>query len=249
MARKTVGELVDDILSSMDSDPVTLYDDTEESRQVAQILETTYYNLIDGKDWPNLYQMFQLTETTASTPCHMTIPKGVMDVQYIKYNCRNSTDTKDKYLEIKFLPPREFMAMLDGRDSSSSIVDQINDTIYYNFYNDRAPTYYTSINETTVIFDAYDSDIEAYLKTNKTQCYGKIYPTVTMADGFYFDLPPDAFSLLLAEAKATAFQELKQIQNPKAETHAITQRRRMSQEAWKLRNGITYPDYGRKGHK
>ena len=249
MARKTVGELVDDILSAMDSDPVTLYDDTEESRQVAQILETTYYNLIDGKDWPNLYTMFQLTQTSAATPCHMTIPTGVMDIQYVKYNCRSSTDTKDKYLELKFLEPKKFMEILDGRDSSATNVTQITSTIYYNFYNDRAPTYYTSLNETTVIFDAFDSAVETFVKTTKTQCYGKTYPTVTMADGFYFDLPPDAFSLLLAEAKATAFQELKQTQNTKAEQHSVTQRRRMSQEAWKLRNGITYPNYGRKGHK
>jgi hypothetical protein len=249
MARKTVGELVDDILSAMDSDPVTLYDDTEESRQVAQILETTYYNLIDGKDWPNLYTMFQLTQTSAATPCHMTIPTGIMDLQYVKYNVRTIDDVRDKYLEIKFLEPKDFMMMLDARDSSAANITQITSTIYYNFYNDRAPTFYTSLNETTAIFDAFDTDVETFLKTIKTQCYGKTYPTVTMADGFYFDLPPDAFSLLLAEAKATCFQELKQVANPKAEQHAVTQRRRMSQEAWKIRNGITYPNYGRRGHK
>ena len=245
MARMTVGELVDDILSSMDSDPVTLYDDTVESRQVAQILLSTYYHLIDGKDWPNLYSMFTLTETSASTPCHMTIPTATMDIKWVKYNVRTSTDTKDKYQEIKFLEPQEFMLILDARDSSATNVDQITaSSIKYNFYNDRAPSYYTSINETTAIFDAYDSDVEAFLKTAKTQVYGKTYPTVTLSDGMYFDLPPDAFSLLLEEAKSMAWAELKQTQHIKAEQRSITQRRRMSKEAWKIRNSTRYPDYG-----
>jgi len=250
MARMTLGELVDDILSSMDSDPVTTYDDTVESRQVADILRTTYYNLIDGRDWPNLYSMFTLTETSASTPCTMTIPTATIDLKWVKYNVRSSTDTKDRYQEIIFKEPREFMALLDARDSSASNIDQKTiSSIKYNFYNDRAPTYYTSINETTAIFDAYDVDVETYLKTTKTQVYGKSYPTVTLSDGMYFDLPPDAFSLLLEEAKSRAFVELKQINNPKADQWAGIQKRRMSQEAWKIRNGVTYSSYGRNGKK
>jgi hypothetical protein len=251
MAIKTVGELVDDILSAMDSDPVTLYDDTVESRQVAQILETVYYQIIDGKDWPNLYSPFRLTQTGVSTPTHLTIPSGVMDIKYIKYDCKDVDDTKDKYTEIKWMEPKPFMDMLDARDSSATEIDQITDTssILLNIYNDRAPVYYTSFDEQTIIMDSYDSAVETYLKTAKTQCYGKVYPTVTMADDFIFDLPPDAFSLLLAEAKAVAFAELKQIQNPKAEQFAVTQRRRMSQEAWRIRNGISYPNYGRSGVK
>lgn len=246
----TVGELVDDILSSMDSDPVTLYDDTVESRQVAQILLSTYYHLIDGKDWPNLYSMFTLTETSASTPCTMTIPSTTMDIKWIKYNVRTSSDTKDKYQAIQFLEPESFMTVLDARDSSASNIDQKTiSSIKYNFFNDHAPTYCTSIDETTIIFDSYDVAVETYLKTAKTQCYGKTYPTVTLSDGMYFNLPPDAFSLLLEEAKSTAWVELKQTQNVKAEQRAITQRRRMSQEAWKIRNGISYPSYGRRGVK
>ena len=34
--------------------------------------------------------------------------------------------------------------------------------------------------------------------------------------------------------------------NQKAEQVSVSQRRRMSQEAWKIKNGITYADYGRK---
>ena len=247
----TLIEMVTDILSDMDSDVVTSYLDTVESEQVAQILKTTYFNMIDGRDWPHLYQPFRLTESSATTPTHMTFGNTVMNVDYVKYNIRTATDTKDRYIEIKFMEPKAFMGMLDARDSSATNVDQTTDAsgILLNIYNDRAPSYYTSFDEETVIFDSYDIGVDTYLTTAKNQCYGKIYPTVTLSDSFYFDLPTEAFSWLLSEAKATCALTLKQSQNPKAEQVAVTQRRRMSQEAWKIRNGITYPDYGRRSKK
>ena len=244
----TVGEMVDDILNDMDSDPVTLYNDTEESRQVAQILKTTYYNLIDGRDWPNLYKPFQLAESSVATPTHMTFGLDVMSFKYIKYNVRQVTDTRDKFVEIKFYDPQDFMRLLDVRDSSAANVTKITDTtgIFLNIYNDRAPSYYTSFDEKTVIFDAHDSAVETFLKTVKTQCYGRIEPVVTLSDGFYFDLPTDAFSLLLNTAKSVSSITLKQMPNLEAKEAAITQKRRMSQEKWKKEQGIKYPDYGRK---
>lgn len=247
----TLGEMVDDILSSLDSDPVTTYNDTVEGEQVALILRTTYYNLIDGKDWPQLYTMFQLTQSSSSTPTHMTLGTTITDVKYIKYNVKSSTDTVDKFIEIEYKTPQEFMAILDARPSDNTSVTQITDAsgIYLNIVNDQPPMYYTSFDESTIIFDAFDNTVETFLKTIKTQCYGRQEPTVTLSDGMYFNLPTDAFSLLLNEAKAVAWAELKQVQNPKAEQHANSQRRRMSQEAWKLKNGIKYPNLGRKGKK
>ena len=54
------------------------------------------------------------------------------------------------------------------------------------------------------------------------------------------------FSYLLNEAKSTAFLTLKQMANQKAEQQSVSQRRRMSQESWKITNGITFGNYGRK---
>lgn len=251
--RMTWFEIVEDILNDLDSDVVTSWDDTEESRQVSQIMETTYWNLIDGHDWPHLYKPFQLTESSASTPTHMTIANNVMNIDFVKYNIRSSTDTKDRFSIIPFVRPQEFMHRLDARDSSATNVDQITDAsgIFLNIYNDRAPSFYTSFDEETIVFDAYDSDVETYLRTTKTQCYGKIYPTLTVTDGFYVDLPTEAFSYFLNEAKSTAAIVLKQQQHPKAEQHSITQRRRMAQQAWKINEnmGIRYPNYGRRSRK
>lgn len=61
MPKYTLLDMTQDILSDMNSDEVNSIADTIESMQVAQIIKSTYYNIIDGRDWPHLYQMFQLT--------------------------------------------------------------------------------------------------------------------------------------------------------------------------------------------
>lgn len=249
--------MVDDILNDMDSDPTfdnTPLEDiasTEESRQVMQILKTTYFSIIDGKDWPHLYNTFQLTETDGTTPTTMDIPSNIMDFKYIKYDIQSATDTKDRFTKIKYIEPEEFLNITDARDSSSTDIDQITASsgILINVYNERAPIYWTSPDDETVIFDAYDSGVETFLKTAKTSCYGKIYPTWTETDAFVPDLPIDAFSYFLAEAKSMCFLNIKQAANPKVEAQSVTHRRRMSQEAHKIDNSIKYVTFGRNSKK
>lgn len=249
MARLTLLEIVQDIMSDMDSDEVNSIDDTLESSQVAQIVKTTYFNIIDGRDWPHLYRFFQLTASGLTTrPTHMTIPEGVINVRYVKYNTKTLVGDKDLYTQMKYKTPEEFMDIVNKRDSTESIVDVVADAtgISLNIYNERPPQYYTSFDNEVIIMDAYDSDLESTLVTSKTECYGKYYPTWTHTDAAYPDLPIQSFGYLLNEAKSTCFLVLKQQANQKAEQHSVTQRRRQSQEAWKVKNGITYPNYGRK---
>jgi hypothetical protein len=259
MPLMTYLEMVDDILNDMDSEPTfdnTPLEDiasTEESRQVTQIIKTTYYNIIDGKDWPHLYKMFQLTETDASSPTKMTIPTNVMDFDYIKFDIKETGETRLKFSDVTYKSPKDFMDMLDRRDNDDSTVTSITDAtgIFLNIYNERHPQYWTSFDDRSVVFDAYDQAIEAFLQTEDTQCRGKVYPTVTETDAFVFDLPVDAFSYLLAEAKSVCFNVLKQQPNAKAEQQSTTQRRRMSAEAHKINSltGINYPNYGRTSKK
>lgn len=251
MAKMTLLEIVQDILSDMDSDEVNSISDTVEASQVAQVVKSTYFSLIDGKEWPHLYSMFQLTSSgNSAQPTHMSYPSTVEDVKYIKYNIRDVADTKDIFQEIKWKTPEDFMELVNKRSSAETTITKITDTtgISINVYNERPPQYYTSFDNDNLIFDAYDIAVDSTLQTSKTECYGKLYPSWTVSDSFYPDLPNNAFSLLLNEAKSICFVTLKQSTNPKAEQHSVSQRRRMSQKAWKNENqkGISYPDYGRK---
>jgi len=60
MAKLTLLEMTQDIMSDMDSDDVNSINDSVEALQVAQIIKTTYYNIIDGKNYAFLYELFQV---------------------------------------------------------------------------------------------------------------------------------------------------------------------------------------------
>ena len=59
MAKLTVLAMVQDILSDMNSDEVNSINDTIEAQQVAQIINTTYFEIISSRDWPHLETLFQ----------------------------------------------------------------------------------------------------------------------------------------------------------------------------------------------
>jgi len=143
--------------------------------------------------------------------------------------------------------PEDFMEVVDSRDSSKSNVTVVTDPtgISINVMKDKAPEYFTSFDDENLVFDSYDSEVDTTLQNNKTQCHGKRSVAFTLSDSFTPDLPVQMFSYLLAEAKSTSFVTLKQMANAKAEQVSVSQKRRMSQDAWRVKNGIHYPNYGR----
>lgn len=58
MPKLTLLDIVQDVLSDMDSDEVNSINDSIEALQVAAIAKSTFYNIIDGRDWPHLYTVY-----------------------------------------------------------------------------------------------------------------------------------------------------------------------------------------------
>jgi len=248
MAKMTLLEMTQDILSDMDSDEINSINDSVESLQVAQIIKSTYYNIIDGRDYDFLYEFFQVdSNASSSTPTHMKLPETIIDLKWIKYNCKETVASKNKYLKIIYKTPEDFMEIIDKRDSTKSNVTVVTDAtgITLNIINDKAPEYFTSFDDEYIVFDSYDSGIDTVLQKSKTQCHGKRSVTFTLSDTFTPDLPVQMFTYLLAEAKSVAFVTLKQMANAKVEQMSVSQKRRMSQDAWRIKKGIHYPNYGR----
>lgn len=250
--RLSLLDIVQTILSDLNSDDVNNIGDTVESMQVATIVRTVYFNILDGRDWPHLYKLFQLESVNSiSKPTHMKLPDNVIDldtIRFVKYDCKKVGDTEPRYQEIKFITPFEFLKMSDSRRTGDSRVQTVieDSGVPLFIMNSKAPHYYTCFDNTHLIFDSYDVDIDTTLHESKTQAYGKIQPVWQMVDDFIPDLPPNAFSYLLAEATSVASLRLKELGDQKAEQNSITQKRRLSQEAWRVDKGIKLPDYGRK---
>lgn len=250
--RLTLLDMTQTILSAMTSDDVNHIGDTLESFQVAMMIRTVYYQMLNGKDWPHLYKLYQLESSEdINKPTHMRLPDNILDVDTIKdvkYNRKRTDDDIDRFKPIVFLEPQKFLIMLDGRRSDDTNVKVVIDEsdIPFNILINKNPHYYTCFDNVHIVFDSYRQDLEDTLQEHKTSVYGKIQPVWIMEDSFIPDLPPNAFSYLLAESMSLCFVNVKEAPNQKAEQYSVSQRRRLSQEAWRVNKGIKFPDYGRK---
>lgn len=249
MAKLSLLEMVVDILNDMDSDEVNSIEDTIESIQVAQILKTTYFNMLGTRNWPHLRQLLTFSNSgTTDRPTHLRVKDDVKELDFVNYNKQKQDETRRRYTCIKYLEPDEFLRMTNQRNNENDNVDVVVDNtgIELLIYNDRYPDYYTSFDDQWLVFDSYDSAIDSTLVAAKVQAQGYVEPTWTLDDSFIPDLPSEAFPALLAEAKSTAFLALKQVANEKAEQQAGRSNRWLSRKAWKVNGGLKYPNYGRR---
>ena len=249
--KMTLLELTQNILSSMDSDEVNSYSDTTESRQVAEIIRTAYYNIIARAQLPEHQDLFSLDASgDTALPVLMYKPENVRKIEWIKYDKSDSgVASEPEYDYVTFLPLAQFLNIVHKLDPDETNVDSLtlNDHIYY-YRNDIAPTYYTVIGDYNILFDAYNEDVDDTLQETKTICFGQIQPTFTLDDDFTPDLDAAQFPLLLNEAKSLAFLELKQMTNEKAEQESRRQWR-TTQHTKKLQKTSPFdelPHFGRK---
>jgi hypothetical protein len=249
MATKTLLEIVQNILSDMDSDEVNSITDTTEAMQVAEIVRTTYDEVAASRDWEYHKRLFSLVSSgNSALPNYMKLPDDVVKIEFIKYNKRTHSDTRDRYETVTYKYPDEFIDYCNGRngDEDNTVLVTDHSGIEYYIENDKAPSYYTSFNDEWVVFDSYDSEVDDTLRESKNQVYGTIVPELAMSNTAVPSLPPEAFPYLIAEAKSVAFSHLRQTANAKEEQKSRRQRTWLAQKNWRVHGGIRYPDYGRK---
>src|SRR5574343_945444 len=118
--KKTLLEIVQDIANDLDSDFVNSIDDTVEAQQIAQIVKSTFNEMISNRNWPHLKKLVQFEAAgSLSKPNYLRIPEGTKEVEFINYDCRKVTDTSAKYREIKYLKPDEFLKLCSSRNTDN----------------------------------------------------------------------------------------------------------------------------------
>lgn len=228
--RYTLIEIVQLILSSMDSDEVSSITDTVEAYQVAAIAKSVFYDMATDLNLPEHHGLFQLVASGDNNlPCLMTVPSTVCNVGTISYNVEEDGANHPNWKELTYVPLDEFVRMQNAlRELTSDIVEMDVPSNGQTFgllaWTDRHPTYFTSFNDGTLLFDAHKSLLDTTLQSTKTQCYGSLYPTFTLADSFAPMLDPSQFAYYVNKVKVRAFYELKQQENPEAAAEARKQK-------------------------
>lgn len=222
----TLLDLVQTILSSTDGDEVNSINDNVEAQQIARIVRTVYFDIVDRANLPEQYTLFQLNPSLDSTkPILMSLPSTLKSLKWIKYNVATIDNPELTMQDIMPLPLEDYLRMMYSLNTTDPNVETMSLTVNSNtfsflYYNDRAPTYYTSFDDGNILFDSFDSAVDSTLQGSKTQCYGLKTVPWSMVDTFIPDLDDAQFSLLINEAKSLAFQETKQTQHPIADRNS-----------------------------
>lgn len=250
--KRSLLEIVQTVLSSMDSDNVNSIFDTIESEQVAFCIRDVYMAMVSNRDWPHLKRPVKIDAfSDPSYPTHMTVQDSIKKLVLLNYNKAGINEPRKIYHPVKWAEPDQFLRLTNLQNSTQDNVDVIIDPsgVELLIRNDQAPTYFTSFNDKTLVFDSYDKEVDDTLQSSKIQAHAYVMPVFQMTDTYIPDLPDHAFSALIEESKSRAAVEYRQQENPKAEQEARRQQRWLSRNDWRVEGGIRYPDYGRRRRK
>lgn len=255
--KQTLLEMVQTILSAMDSDEVNSITDTTESYQVALLLKNLYYDIAVDLGLAEHENLIELQSSGDPTkPTLMTIPDNVIQITWIKYDNKEDGDNFSKFEPVCYMEFTPFLEMMTSlREWSTSdvgemVVDVGTDTFPILYRKDKFPNWYTIVGDHTLIFDSYKSDTDTTLTKNKTMAYGLTYPTFSLADDFVPDLNPQQFPYFMNRAKVRAFAEIKQAVHQEAAVEARRQKivHQFRGDRTKVKPALRrYKRYGRKG--
>lgn len=244
--KTTLLELVQSILSDMDSEAVNSINDSVEAQQVASVIEDTYYNIISNRDVPELKRIITLTSLSDSArPTHFQYPTNVKQLEEVRYNTALTTGVT--YSTIYYVDPLEFISRQSTDGSGTGIIQvvDVNTPAVLLIRNDTMPTYYTSFDDKHLVFNSYDAAVDTTLQASKTMAYGTMYPVFSITDGFEPQLDDNMMPYLLAESKSVCFSLFKSGSDPKVEQAARRLKSYVQNDMYRTKQANKRPHYGR----
>ena len=269
----TLLEIVQDILNDISGDEVDSISDTTEATQIANIVRSTYFHLVSQKDLIEHKTYFTLEETSATTPTLMTLPADIIKVYWLDYDQKHDPgafaggafggsafDTTESAFftgNVYRVDPDEFfrrngLLAWDGTEVDAfTYTAEAGDTFEVKYKTDAAPSYYTIMGDTDVIFNSINTDVNAsYLEATNTWGYGLKEPTFTLSDGFTPDLDNLEFNWFMEEAKSACSIKLRQVDDPVASKRArrgwIRSQKNVDNKVPGTTYSTVFPNYGRK---
>lgn len=235
MQKMTLLEMTQNILSALDEDEVNSITDTVASLQVAEIIKETFYEQFNNIFVPEFRKLVQLESISDLTrPNYLRIPSTVSKIEWVKYkDYRNDS----RFRTLDYLTPEEFLErrLQYTSDSYNVVLTEDFSGIEYYIHTDRGPSYFTMFDDLHIVTDAYDLENESVLQTSNTLAFAWVVEEFQMVDSYVPPIDGNLFPLFLAEAKSTAFINLKQISSSKEEQRARRQRIRMQNDQFRAK--------------
>lgn len=239
MNKPTVLEIVQGLLSDMDGDEVNSISDTLEAMQVANTVRQVFYGIVEEFDLQSSETACEL-QPVSGLPTHMRIPDGVFDVTEVFYGGK----------VVPFMRRDDFLAASHQYDTSEARFQTVADPsgVSVVVFNNGPPTAWTTLDgAATLVFNGWDSGVEANLQANKSKALGKKKPMFHMDSDATVDLPETLHQLLINEARELCFDLYKDGASRKINELSRRSRVRAKQRNNKVKTPPdNLPDYGRK---
>lgn len=243
--KKPLLEIVQEILSDMDSEEVNTIGDTTESQQVASIVERTFYNIIATRDIPDEERLVSLHQSSDDTaPTSMTLPENIKKIGCLQYNVQTYEDPL--YRDVIFVEPRKFLDLTNNPQTNYIVVLEKVTGQPLRIRTDAHPKYWTTFDDENVIFDSYNSSVEDTLQEGKIRALGSVFPLFDIADDYVPDIAPQYFPYLINEAKSVAFDVLKGGTTAKVDQAARRQKAYIQNDKYRVKRNRRWSCYGRR---
>lgn len=240
--KKTLLEIVQEILNDMDSEPVNSLSDSIEAVQIASIVQSTFENIVATRYIPEHSQLIQLTPLSdSSRPTYFVLQANTRKVENVWYNVGTSSETE--YRELTWLAPLQFLQLNDNLTGALEVTD-INSATTFKVATDKQPTYYTSFDDAHIVCDSYNNTVDTNLQASKSRAYGTVYPTFSQTDSFVPDLDSTMFRYLINESKSMAMSLLK-APNGKVDQAARRQKQYVQNDTKRLGPYDRWNSFGR----
>lgn len=240
--------MVQDIMSDMNSFNVNNIHEHQESRQIVDIIESTFYTITTYRYWPAHHRTIRLEGAphgVSLLPPVLVVPEKIIDLTDLYYDGRKlKYESNENFLQY---------SMHLSASGGDNVEEYDLEGTPLAFMNNRNPSMFTIMNKGTgvdmtmyVITDACNTSESDTLLQSKSLALGQIAPEFKKENTFVPELPNEAFPYFLAEAKARAFLAIKGVENPAAMADARRLKSRLAVEKGVVQSKDNYPDYGRK---
>ena len=252
MESRTLLNIVNDCLDSLDYEVVSDIDESIESQKVHRIIRGQYYLLASMENWDSVTTVTQLTGLGDTTqPTVMKIPDTVATVQSIRYDNTETGDTNKTITDIVWYEnPEDFLNLIYSRNTGDSNVEvktcPTGQPIWV--LNDTGPTCATIFDGKYVVFDAYNSAEENTLVAAKSVVVGIAADAWTASNSFEPPLPPLLVPAFIAKCKVVCNEYLRQVtlREDSIDSRSMINRQKRKKRVKEVK---TKPNYGRSNYQ
>lgn len=243
--KKTLLTIVQDVLSVLDSEEVNSISDSTEAKDIAEIVESVYFDIVSQRSIPETKSFVKLEALADSDyPTHFKYPANANRLERIWYDA--SDDGTYEYREIYFVDPIEFIERQDTLSSNYTLVEDKTAGIKIRVGNDEMPTCYTSFDDEHIVMNSFKSTVDSTLQASKSRGYGVVYPEFQRSnDTFVPDIDAEYFPYLIAESKSRAMDIYKGGTTPKIDQAARRNMISVQNKKHRTSRGNRFNDYGR----